>query len=264
MPGHARARRVSGRNRAPAKDAARPCEKAPRTLAGSLRAQCENRPVMSESPFDAGAVRALLFDLGGVVIGFDFKRAFRIWADLAGCDPAELERGFCIDEAYERHERGEIDAAGYFGELRRNLGLSLSDEQLIAGWNDIYLGVIAGMPALLFSRRGDTSRCSRSPTRIRRIATLGPSALRTNLPVFRSIFVSSDLGLRKPDPEAFCAVAARTGLKVSELLFFDDTPENVAGARVAGMPAVLVKSTTDVRRALTQLGVEQRAGESRA
>ena len=148
-----------------------------------------------------------------------------------------------------------------FGEVRRNLGLSLSDEQLIAGWNDIYLGVIAGMPALLFAARRHfplftftNSNPTHRDTSAERFAN--------KLSVFRSIFVSSDLGLRKPDPEAFCAVAARTGLKFSELLFFDDTPENVAGARVAGMPAVLVKSTTDVRRALTQLGVEQRAGES--
>ena len=222
--------------------------------------------MMRRAPNDAAAIRALLFDLGGVVIGFDFKRAFRVWAAAAGCDPTELERGFSFDEAYEQHERGEIDAAGYFSVLRRSLGLSISDEQLVAGWNDIYLGVIAGMSALLsaanrhlplyaFTNSNPTHRDAWS----KRFAN--------ELSVFRSIFVSSDLGRRKPDPEAFSVVAARTGFQVSEFLFFDDAPENVEGARVAGMRAVLVKSTADVRGVLSQLGIESEApdkGHSRA
>lgn len=214
--------------------------------------------MMRRAPDDAGAIRALLFDLGGVVIGFDFKRAFRVWAAAAGCDPTELERRFSFDEAYEQHERGEIDAAGYFSVLRRNLGLSISDEQLVAGWNDIYLGVIAGMSALLsaanrrlpvyaFTNSNPTHRDAWS----KRFAN--------ELSVFRSIFVSSDLGRRKPDPEAFSVVATRTGFQASEFLFFDDAPENVEGARVAGMRAVLVKSAADVREDLRQLGIESEA-----
>jgi putative hydrolase of the HAD superfamily len=71
--------------------------------------------------------------------------------------------------------------------------------------------------------------------------------------------VSSDLGLRKPDPEAFSVVAQRTGFQVSELLFFDDTPENVDGARTAGIQAVLVESSADVRQALLRFGIEAAA-----
>jgi FMN phosphatase YigB (HAD superfamily) len=51
-------------------------------------------------------------------------------------------------------------------------------------------------------------------------------------------------------------VARQTGFRVSEFLFFDDTPENVEGARTAGMQAVLVKSSSDVRDALLQLGLK--------
>jgi hypothetical protein len=42
------------------------------------------------APDDVGSVRALLFDLGGVVIELDFKQAFRVWAERASRDPAEL------------------------------------------------------------------------------------------------------------------------------------------------------------------------------
>ena len=209
----------------------------------------------NRAPDDVGSVRALLFDLGGVVLEFDFKRAFRVWADRACCDPAELERRFSFDEAYEQHERGELDAAGYFAALRRSLGLTLSDEEIVSGWNDIYLAPVPGMSALLSaaSQRFSLYAFTNSnPTH----KSAWASRFADELSVFRSIFVSSDLGLRKPDPEAFTAVAGRIGFQVSELLFFDDTPENVDGARTVGIRAVLVESSADVREALLRLGIE--------
>ncbi|MFZ2058408.1 MAG: HAD family phosphatase [Acidimicrobiales bacterium] len=209
----------------------------------------------NRAPDDVGSVRALLFDLGGVVLEFDFKRAFRVWADRACCDPAELERRFSFDEAYEQHERGELDAAGYFTALRRKLGLTLCDEEIVSGWNDIYLAPLPGMSALLSAasqRLPLYAFTNSNPTH----KSAWASRFAIELSVFRSIFVSSDLGLRKPDPEAFTAVADRIGFQGSELLFFDDTPENVDGARRVGMRAVLVESSADVREALLRLGIE--------
>ena len=63
--------------------------------------------------------------------------------------PADLERRFTFDEAYERHETGYLDSSAYFGALRRRLKVSLSEEDLVAGWNDVYLGIIPGMEKLL-------------------------------------------------------------------------------------------------------------------
>ena len=107
-----------------------------------------NSPV-DESRVGRGVPRAILFDLGGVVIDIDFKRAFEIWAARASCDAADLERRFTLDEAYELHETGDLDSSAYFSALRKRLKVSLSEEDLVAGWNDIYLGTIPGMERLL-------------------------------------------------------------------------------------------------------------------
>lgn len=201
---------------------------------------------------DAGVVRALLFDLGGVVIETDFERVMQAWAAAAHCEPAVVRRRFSFDEAYERHERGELDAAGYFASLRRSLGLRLSDEDFTAGWNDLYVGLVPEMPAVLavaaqrFSLHAFTNS---NPTHQREWSTRFGS----ELAVFRSVFVSSELGLRKPEPAAFAAVAERAGFAPAEILFFDDSAENVAGARASGMQAVLVRSSCDVVEALRRL-----------
>jgi glucose-1-phosphatase len=204
---------------------------------------------------DNPVIRTLLFDLGGVVIDFDFERAFRFWAARASCEPAELGRKFELDEPYKQHERGELHASEYFAALRRSLDVNLSDEDLIAGWNDVYLGMMPGMlQVLTIARRRfplyaftNSNPTHQSEWSVR---------FANELSIFNQIFVSSELRLRKPDPEAFAEVAKQTGFFASECLFFDDTPENIDGARTAGMRAVLVRSIGDVRDALLELGLK--------
>jgi glucose-1-phosphatase len=196
--------------------------------------------------------RALLFDLGRVVLEIDFDRVFRAWAGRASCDPQALRRRFSFDRAYEQHERGEVDASGYFASLRRSLRLRLSDEDFVAGWSELYVAPVPGMVAVL----AEASECfplfaftNSNPTH----QAVWATRYRPELSVFRSIFVSSEMGSRKPDPGAFSEIARRTGLPASAFIFFDDTLENVMGARTAGMQAVHVQSTDDVRVALIKL-----------
>src|SRR5262249_15014287 len=57
---------------------------------------------------------------------------------------------------------------------------------------------------------------------------------------FRHVFVSSDLGVRKPEAEAFAKIARTVGVPAGRILFFDDTETNVRGALAAGLQAVHV------------------------
>jgi FMN phosphatase YigB (HAD superfamily) len=49
------------------------------------------------------------------------------------------------------------------------------------------------------------------------------------------------------------------GVQASEVLFFDDSVENVDGAVSAGMRGVVVESTRDVTAALGRYGIEVEA-----
>ena len=200
-------------------------------------------------------VRALLFDLGGVVIKLDFNGAFRLWASRAGCDPSPIAERFSIDSPYEQHERGEIPASSYFATLRRSLGIDLSDEDFTEGWNDVYVGPVPGMTEVLSVAQRHLplfAFTNSNPTHKSVWEHLYAKELRP----FKTIFVSSDLRTRKPDPEAFHLVARRMGFEPGEVLFFDDGPENVEGARTAGMQSVLVGSIRDVYRALSRMGLD--------
>jgi putative hydrolase of the HAD superfamily len=199
-------------------------------------------------------VAALLFDMGGVLFEIDFERALLAWQQWSRLSLDELRQRFQMDAAYEQHERGEIDAAAYFAHLRDVLELEATDSEIASGWNAIYLEEITEtlnyisavkdkLPCYAFTNSNPTHQERWAPTYPRVIAA------------FQNIFVSSELGLRKPDREAFEAISARTGIPLEQMLFFDDTEDNVAGARAAGMPAVHVKSHADVNKALVDLGL---------
>ena len=51
---------------------------------------------------------------------------------------------------------------------------------------------------------------------------------------------AADIGVRKPDAEAYLRAAAALGVQPREVVFLDDTPECVDGAARVGMAAVLV------------------------
>jgi FMN phosphatase YigB (HAD superfamily) len=200
-------------------------------------------------------VRALLFDLGGVVIDLDIERAFRFWASRAECDPKLIAERFSIDHSYEQYERGDISTSSYFDAVRRSLDLELSEEVLIEGWNDVYLGPVPGMSELLSLAQGRFplfAFTNSNPTHKRVWERRYSQELRP----FQSIYVSSDLGVRKPDPDAFRLVAGLMGFEPGEILFFDDGPVNIDGARTAGLQGVPVDSIGDVRLALSRLGLD--------
>ena len=67
------------------------------------------------------------------------------------------------------------------------------------------------------------------------------------------IYVSHEIGARKPEAAAFRAVVADMGMAPQRILFFDDIAENVAGARACGVCAVQVKTAGDVERALEEM-----------
>ena len=190
-------------------------------------------------------VKALLFDLGGVVLDISFEAALERWSHHSGVGSAMLKARFTPDEAYERHERGEIEAAAYYDSLRTAFGVTLSDEQFEEGWNAIFLGEIPETVALLKRLHGRIPLYAFSNTNaVHKL--FWSERYASALAVFERVFVSSDMGKRKPEREAFEHVATEMGVGLENILFFDDTEVNVTAARALAMQAVLVTSPDDV------------------
>jgi putative hydrolase of the HAD superfamily len=59
--------------------------------------------------------------------------------------------------------------------------------------------------------------------------------------------------LRKPEAEAYDYVVRAIGVSADRIVFFDDSLENIEGARARGLQAVHVKSGADLADALAVL-----------
>ena len=200
------------------------------------------------------SVDVLLFDIGRVVLDISFDRVMATWAGHAGRVPADLASRFVVDDSFKHHEIGRIDDATFFANLRRSLGIDITDAQFLEGWNAIFTGEMPGISALLeraAKRMPLYAFSNTNPAHVDYFTVAHADLLRH----FRTIFLSSAIGLRKPDAEAYDHVVKAIGVPASRILFFDDTAANIEGARARGLQAIHVTSTDDVARALTALGM---------
>jgi putative hydrolase of the HAD superfamily len=210
---------------------------------------------MTKPLLSPGSADALLFDLGRVVLDIDFSKVLACWAGHAGCEPAQLvERFSTREEFYHRHETGEISDAEFFGALRASLGIGISDAQFLEGWNAIFAGEMPGIAPLLERAGKRLPLYAFSNTNGAHVEYFSVAHADV-LGHFRELFLSSSIGLRKPDAEAFDHVVQAIGVPACRIVFFDDLPENIEGARARGLAAVHVTSPADVAETLTALGI---------
>ena len=73
--------------------------------------------------------------------------------------------------------------------------------------------------------------------------------------IHRKLCDSNEIGARKPEPRAFAFVLESLGLLPAEVVFVDDSQENVRAASALGMPAILFRNVPQLRRELIILGV---------
>ncbi len=196
--------------------------------------------------------KAVLLDLGNVVLGVDFRRVFQSWADSAGVSTDRFYGRWQMDDAYKAHERGEITFDAYTRHLAVTFEVDLTHEEWETGWNDIWTSpfhsvvellpaVSAQLPLYCFTNTNDTH------TRFWR------REYADALESFEHIFVSSEIGGRKPDRSAFHQVCAEMNHTPGDVLFVDDSRENVNGALRAGLNSRHVQTEAEVVDTLRRL-----------
>lgn len=197
------------------------------------------------------AVKAVIFDFGGVFIDSPFKAV----------EQAAVERGFSADDltlavfgAYDedtdhpwhRLERGEVTVADAREEIMANHvlpdGTPLDPFDLLAALAGA--GVREDMVAFcrdLRSRGVGTSLLTNNAKEFEEF-------WKPLLPLeelFDDVVDSSEVGMRKPSPEIFLLALERLGLQSADVVFVDDAPGNVVGAEAVGIRSVLVGPTRE-------------------
>lgn len=187
-----------------------------------------------------------IFDMGNVIIDIDFKRVLGVWSHLSGTPLATLSERFSMGEVFQKHERGEISDEQFAADLCHEMGIALSFEQFSAGWQAIFVGLRPEVITVFKKLREEGHRVVVLSNTNRLHLDFWPHHYPEIEANTDAMYLSQNLGMRKPEPEIFQHVLEKEGFSASEAVFFDDVAENIEAARAAGIEAVWVEDNQTV------------------
>jgi 2-haloacid dehalogenase len=197
-------------------------------------------------------IRAVVFDIGGVLLDWDPGYLYRTLID----DEAEVERflaAVCTTEF-----NAELDAGRDVDEACAELAERHPGQaELIHAWKrqaEMIGGEIAGTAAVV-DRLVDAGVPRYLLTNMPRWVFDERVAAYPVLQRFDGAVVTGDEGILKPDPAVFELVLARFGLVAGETVFVDDRRDNVAAAEALGLVGHVFVDAPTLERALGELGV---------
>jgi hypothetical protein len=86
--------------------------------------------------------RAILLDLGKVLIDFDFSAGYRALEELCPYPEAEIRRRIAATDLAARYESGLIESRDFCAQLCALLELQVDYDRFCAIWNSIFSGVL--------------------------------------------------------------------------------------------------------------------------
>ena len=198
------------------------------------------------------AIRCILFDLGGVLVGFRGVERVAEWLGDAEVAEEHWQR-WLGSETVRGLELGRLSPEQFAVAFLEEFRLDLGPDEVLAELPRFVGAPLEGAAELLDELEPHYLLACLSNTN----ALHWPRASR-EMGLDRRLhraFVSYETGLLKPDPEAFQHVCRELGLAPAEVLFFDDVRINVEAARSLGLAAVRVDGPADCRRELERRGL---------
>ena len=187
-------------------------------------------------------IDTILLDLGGVLIDVDYHRTADAFNAL-GFDGFEaIYSKAQQDHLFDGFEIGALSPADFRQRIRALHGNGITDEQVDHCWNamlgripqeriDLVRQLKERYRVLLLSN----TNAIHVPAFERIIAE--DNGIADFKALFHGAYYSCEVGLRKPDAEAFHHVLSRHGADPARALFIDDSLHHVVGAREAGLQA---------------------------
>jgi glucose-1-phosphatase len=196
-------------------------------------------------------VNFLLFDLGNVFIKIDYAFTFNELRKILGEEKFSLTQGLYPSSFHLDYEKGKISDKDFRFAINQHFGTDWEDEIVDEIWNSLLIEIMEETLALITRLRSHYQLGVLSNTNSIHINAMNKMLVekmgkKELLHYFDHVFLSHELGLRKPDVEIYHEVVKRVGLPANEILFFDDLPANLKGAEEAGLRTHLIKEPKEL------------------
>lgn len=187
-----------------------------------------------------------IFDLGNVIVDIDFNRVMGVWSDYSRVPLANLQKSFVMGEAFQRHERGQISDEEFAAAVCEEMGMALSFDQFSAGWQAIFVALRPEVIAVMNKLREQGHRVVVLSNTNRLHTYFWPVEYPQIALAADKIYLSQEMGMRKPDAEIYQKLLETEGFSASEAIFFDDNADNIKGAQQLGITSILVTGKNTV------------------
>ena len=191
---------------------------------------------------------AIIFDLGKVLVDFDYSVAARKVALRSTKQLPDLQHFLSSSSILVRYESGLLTRRQFFDEMRQATGFTGSLEEFSADFADIFVPMEQmvdlhqelrrrGFQTYIFSNTND----------------LAIEHVRHNFPFFKHFdgyIFSYEVGAMKPQPEIYAAMEQMCGRREAELVYIDDRLENIEAGRARGWQTILQETPGKTRAAL--------------
>lgn len=198
-------------------------------------------------------IKTVIFDLGRVIVPFDFQRGYTRLEPLCGLKTGEIRAKIGASGLVPRYESGEIESEAFVAELSECIGLKAGFSEFCDIWMSIFLPETLISEEMLAEIRTGHRLVLLSNTN--RIHFEG---IRANYPLlrqFHQFVLSYEAGAMKPSPIIYRKAIEAAQCEASECFFTDDIPEYVEGAKQMGIDAVQFQSAAQIREELCRRGV---------
>ncbi|MDR1613707.1 MAG: HAD family phosphatase [Planctomycetota bacterium] len=198
-------------------------------------------------------IEAVIFDLGRVMLSIDpFRPKFSALMLAMGIRPEEAFGVYWREPEVIAHMTGRMTPERFHQSLRARFGLRLAYADFVEAWSDLF-APIAGMEDI-FENVGKRFRVGilsdTDSLHWRKALALLPRLRRAARPT-----LSFEVGFLKPAPETYREAARNADAPPGACLFIDDLPENVEGARNAGMAGIVFAGAERLRGELEVRGI---------
>ena len=197
--------------------------------------------------------KALLIDLGNVLVRFDHELTVRRLAEAAKLPDLGSLRSALYGPLEREFDLGRIGAQEFFRAVESSVGLpQMADDIWFPAWRDIFEPIPDAL-ALLPRLASGTRTVLVSNTN-----ALHWEGVLAVAPIHRLVdatALSYQLGAVKPDPRIFHHALGLAGVSAAEAVFADDRPSLVAAARELGIDGFEVCSVDDLVAGLKRHGL---------
>lgn len=200
-------------------------------------------------------IKAIIFDLGKVLVNYDHGIAIRRISEIEGISQDKISNFFFNTAVCQLFEEGKISSEVFFEEVKRNLNLKIEFEQFCSIWNEVFF---------LDSDNKEVYQIIKKLSKKYQVVLLSNTNIlhfeyiKKTFPVFdnfNQLFLSYQMGFVKPNPEIYLKTIELLGVCAGEIFYTDDRKDLIDQAAALGIQSFVFNSAKKLKQDLLNCGV---------